>query len=661
MSNHPGCRVPSSPRWQPNYNNHFNGCRGGTEEHLRSELAIRDAHLVECGAVEGSAPAPGERPDAAAHAAPQSPASPRAASEDSPAAEAQRAGPAGTLDLSGVWVSAAGPAGAAAHRPQRILVFQLGRTLQFYNIAGRRWIWPGMQFLTAVVPAAPPPVRFAADVRTANADGSLYWPRTTVTVTDADHLRIGDEPAFQRASSRPVRELPCKEDNPQHVAADEAFLRAQAYWLLNDQPTSTCWYRIGALGGDARAEASYAAALARGTGIAPDLDQAELWARRSAAQHNAYGESALIEVGKKRTGGVGLPANEPVAVRYLLHDPRRAYTGDPTEAPATARPGFIADPYYSYVLAGEWKLQYPPGVPGRRAFTVVVLQKGRDLQLIVGDPNVDYPIGESLFNGRYQQGRIVGDLMDAPAHKGDGYRGFAWSKAEVGISDPATLVLPGQLTLRRVRGPVVANRLCDAAREAHLDPGTALQFAKADYSVENHGNAACWLYVSASQGNPDAALALGLVLRLGVGVSRNEQQAFAWFRRAADADLFDAERIVAQSYASGAGTHKDAELAQLWTREVERRLALARQEAAARQLEAAEQAQLAAQLGLIGGVLGLDPGTRDEQMAAMVRRGMTSAQAEAAVGPSPTEEMFMQGLLGQLFPDYQPPAPPPSR
>ena len=71
-----------------------------------------------------------------------------------------------------------------------------------------------------------------------------------------------------------------------------------------------------------------------------------------------------------------------------------------------------------------------------------------------------------------------------------------------------------------------------------------------------------------------------------------------------------------------------------------------------------EEANEEAQLGALSGILGRNPSTRDEQMAAMVRQGMTSAQAEAAVGPSPTEEMFMSALLGNLLKGYQPPPMP---
>jgi hypothetical protein len=43
------CSIPDSPRWQPNYRNHYQWCLTARPEWLASEAKARDAHLVRCG------------------------------------------------------------------------------------------------------------------------------------------------------------------------------------------------------------------------------------------------------------------------------------------------------------------------------------------------------------------------------------------------------------------------------------------------------------------------------------------------------------------------------------------------------------------------------------------------------------------------------------
>ena len=49
----PRCRVRTSPRWQPNYQNHYGWCLNAPVAWLRSETQAREAHLRRCG---GSVP-----------------------------------------------------------------------------------------------------------------------------------------------------------------------------------------------------------------------------------------------------------------------------------------------------------------------------------------------------------------------------------------------------------------------------------------------------------------------------------------------------------------------------------------------------------------------------------------------------------------------------
>jgi hypothetical protein len=48
MRDHPECHVPDSPRWQPNYQNHYKWCMGVPAAARIGEAKARDAHLVHC-------------------------------------------------------------------------------------------------------------------------------------------------------------------------------------------------------------------------------------------------------------------------------------------------------------------------------------------------------------------------------------------------------------------------------------------------------------------------------------------------------------------------------------------------------------------------------------------------------------------------------------
>ena len=45
----PKCRVPTSARWQPNYQNHYGWCLTAPRAWLRSEEQARETHLRRCG------------------------------------------------------------------------------------------------------------------------------------------------------------------------------------------------------------------------------------------------------------------------------------------------------------------------------------------------------------------------------------------------------------------------------------------------------------------------------------------------------------------------------------------------------------------------------------------------------------------------------------
>jgi len=49
MQRHQECLIPDNPRWQPNYQNHYQWCLTARREWVASETKARDAHLIHCG------------------------------------------------------------------------------------------------------------------------------------------------------------------------------------------------------------------------------------------------------------------------------------------------------------------------------------------------------------------------------------------------------------------------------------------------------------------------------------------------------------------------------------------------------------------------------------------------------------------------------------
>jgi TPR repeat protein len=472
------------------------------------------------------------------------------------------------FDLNGTWEASYGTPGSAGYRVEKILVFHLRNSIQAVNIGGRRYIRPADRFMTAQYPPATSlPARIPAQVLALqSADPSkLLWYNTTLSVDDADHFRIADIVKYHRTSTRQVHDVACEDGNPQHVSDDEAFWRGNAFFELKDITRADCWYRIGAIEGDARAQASYAYALLNGRGVKQDLSEARVWAEKSAGQHNAYGEATLAVIYTRIGFALGMGQSEELMKRYKEHDPNLPYLGDQTPGRMPATPVFIKDNKFTYDLSGEWKLIFPPNAPHHPLLTVMVIQKDGNFQMIVGDPNILYPIGESMFNGHYSGGAtaITGDLMDAPARHSDGYRGYAWTKAEMRIVNVDSLMLPGGIKMKRV-DELGANKVCDPIKYGHIDPARTFIYASRDLELHNYGNAPCWMYVSASQGHHEAELDLALFLRVGTGMQKDYEQSFIWLRKSADHGNKNAERLIAHCYELGIGVNKDSAVANQW-------------------------------------------------------------------------------------------------
>ena len=566
----------------------------------------------------------------------------------------------GAFDLNGVWEASFGAPGTAEYRVEKILVYHLRNSIQAYNIEGRRFIRPGARFLTAAYPLpASLPLRISADIHSlpGGDTGKLQWLSTTMSIDDRNHFRIADIQEFHRTSTRKIQDVSCETANPHHIRGEDAFFRSNAYFELKDLATANCWLRIGSIEGYALAQSAYSYALLHGRGIRQNTDEAMVWAKKSADQHEAYGESMLAAIYLQMGFGLGVGQAQELMKRYKQHDPDVPYVEDHSrkEQPADATaersptmPVFLRDETFTYDLSGEWRLVFPPKAPRHPLFSITVIQKDGNFQMIVGDPNVLYPIGESMFNGRYADNRITGQLMDAPAHHGNGYRGYAWTDAEIRIVDANNLVLPGDVKMKRTDGELGANKICDAVKYAGLDASRVFIYAEKDIELKNSGNGACWLYVSASQGHSEAQMDLGLALHFGEGVKRDYEQSFLWFKKSAEQGWVLAERALARCYESGIGVPKDAALARSWNEKSNR------PGAQMGQVEREEQ-DANRFISAFGNLLSGNGVSREDRVAGYRSRGMNNSDAEKNAREDEAGAAFMHELMN----GYQPPPMPP--
>jgi hypothetical protein len=204
----------------------------------------------------------------------------------------------GAVDLNGIWDLV--PNTAAGQKPGdhiRMLVFQLKNSIQFYDLEGLPFSKPGSQVLTATEPLPSSlPGAIKGLFRWSNPKGRMQWWYVTIDLDDASHLRVLGINRYAQKETREVREMPCNLQNPQHMDGAEAFYRGNAHVLMNDSVAAACWFHVGAIEGHPIAQARYADSLLRGIGVTKNLEEARVWAQKSADQHNPYGEGELAAI-----------------------------------------------------------------------------------------------------------------------------------------------------------------------------------------------------------------------------------------------------------------------------------------------------------------------------------------------------------------------------
>ena len=534
------------------------------------------------------------------------------------------------VDLNGKWEV---DNNASENPGAKIFIFQLHNVIQVFNAGGWRFIKPGEVFVrSSVKDSVTTGVRYQAEIRASKDGSTLVWYIASLLIDDRDHIIVANRFRFHRTSTSTVEDLPCENGNPRHVAGDEASWRSDAYFALNDFVTSVCWSRIGAIAGNARSQASYAYALYAGRGIKQDLSESKVWAEKGANQHDPYAERTLAGIYSQMGFGLGLDQARELMERAKQHDPDKVYLGEQTEYMGNSNapvPAFRRDPVFTYDLSGEWKMTFPPSVKRPPLVVIGLEQKDQKIEMTADAPNSFYPFGQVMFEGKYRDGKILGEWMDAPAHKianGD----YASTTIELQIKKPTELITPAGIRLTR-SDELGANQICDARKYASLDSAYAFNYGVRDVELRNFGNAACWMYVSASQGHHQAQFELGAFLHLGIGVERDDKQSFLWLSRSAEQGNKRAQSLLAHYYKAGIGIAPSAASAKSWTAKANDG------QAEPEPPKTTEQQFMGLIQTVVTTVCGNIGGGHTDRVSEYERRGMSSGQAEQAARDNEAE------------------------
>jgi hypothetical protein len=110
----------------------------------------------------------------------------------------------------------------------------------------------------------------------------------------------------------------------------------------------------------------------------------------------------------------------------------------------------------------------------------------------------------------------------------------------------------------------VPQTTCDP--QANLEPADDLRIGQ--YALmfhRDHDAFACYT-AAAKAGDSNAQMVVGLIYYQGRGdIAQDYTQAFVWLHKAADQGVYGAQRLVAEMYAAGQGTTRDATLAGIYT------------------------------------------------------------------------------------------------
>ncbi len=300
------------------------------------------------------------------------------------------------------------------------------------------------------------------------------------------------------------------------------------------------------------------------------------------------------------------------------------------EAPP-AQPIFLKDNPFNYSFSGIWEMRSEKE-GGWQGLISIDAGKG-SVNLIFQNLSHAFPgMGSTMyFNGAYKDGRITGKTSMLAA---DGVN-YVHSPADIKVIDADNLEISTGYALKRRSKPLGANVLCDPVRHRNLRSINTHAYADQDEEQSDFGNAACWYYLSALQGDARAQGMIGVYLLQGKGVKLDAGQGFYWTKKGADQGDWGAEQNLAVAYKMGAGTPPDLEKSAFYQQKANEQ---------GRNIAFQQRAQLLrSALGLFFDVFG-SMQEYENQISDYEHKGMSRDDAEHAVQRDAAESGFFEEL-----------------
>jgi TPR repeat protein len=139
-----------------------------------------------------------------------------------------------------------------------------------------------------------------------------------------------------------------------------------------------------------------------------------------------------------------------------------------------------------------------------------------------------------------------------------------WTRETLTIVDPDHIKIGNRPVFQRVVKPQAFDVPCDPDNAFRVQANYAS--LRGWDAVGNGANAraTCWFRIAANQGHAHAMSELGRRLHFGIGVDRNDTEAFDWLKRGAErGDAYGSE-ILALLYEQGDGVAADKAQAEAW-------------------------------------------------------------------------------------------------
>ena len=234
--------------------------------------------------------------------------------------------------------------------------------------------------------------------------------------------------------------------------------------------------------------------------------------------------------------------------------------------PATASHE-VTPPVQNFNLSGLWRFSGTDGRPYILRFE----EQGNQIKEFSGGLNPS-TTDVLLFQGRYIGSTVIGKGLGHSSN-----RRAVWVDETLTVEDPDHVHFGNGPLIARISPARADDAICDLQNSSHTQAGyaydRALDSAKRNFPYTLN---ACWLQVSANQGNARAQAVTAMIFRDGEGVPKNYATALSWAEQSANKGDAVGEAVLGDLYKRGLGTQPNQQLAQSWQSKADAQVAAIR-------------------------------------------------------------------------------------